>query len=92
MINDVSALRMDPEMGATAARCRVPIILMHMKGTPKDHAGETRLRRPVSDIMTFLSDAMDRAVAAGVNAPPSSSIRESGSARPLATTFSSSVI
>jgi dihydropteroate synthase len=35
MINDVSALRMDPQMAATAARCRVPLILMHMKGTPK---------------------------------------------------------
>jgi dihydropteroate synthase len=34
MINDVSALRTDREMAATAARCRVPIIVMHMKGTP----------------------------------------------------------
>jgi hypothetical protein len=47
----------------------------------------------VTDIMTFLSEAMDRAVAAGVDrAPPSSSIRESGLAKPSTTTFESSVI
>jgi dihydropteroate synthase len=67
LINDVSALRMDPDMGATAARCRVPLILMHMKGTPKDMQVKPVYDDLVSDIMTFLSDSMDRAVAAGVN-------------------------
>ena len=35
MINDISALRSDPVMAEVAADYGVPIILMHMKGTPK---------------------------------------------------------
>jgi len=66
MINDVSALRTDPEMAATTARCRVPIILMHMKGTPKTMQVKPIYEDLLTDIRTFLSDAMDRAVAAGV--------------------------
>ena len=67
MINDVSALRMDPQMAATAARCRVPLILMHMKGIPKTMQVKPVYNDLIADIMTFLSDAMDRAVAAGVD-------------------------
>ena len=36
MINDISALRFDPEMVETAARHDVPIVLMHIKGTPEN--------------------------------------------------------
>lgn len=67
MINDISALRMDPQMAATAARCRVPLILMHMKGTPKTMQVEPVYDDLFADIMTFLCDAIDRAVAAGVD-------------------------
>jgi len=35
MINDVSALRLDPGMADLAAAYGVPVILMHMLGTPK---------------------------------------------------------
>ena len=66
MINDVSALRSDPEMAATTARCRVPIILMHMKGTPKTMQVKPIYEDLLTDIMTFLSDAMNRAMVAGV--------------------------
>ncbi len=67
LINDVSALRTDPQMATTAARCRVPLILMHMKGTPKTMQMDPVYDNLIADIMTFLSDAMDRAVAAGVD-------------------------
>ena len=67
LINDVSALRMDPEMADTAARCRVPLILMHMKGSPKNMQVAPVYDNLVTDIKTFLSEAMNRAVAAGVD-------------------------
>lgn len=67
IINDVSALRMDPDMAAAAARCRVPLILMHMKGIPKTMQVDPVYDDLLSDIITFLSDAMDRAVTAGVD-------------------------
>jgi dihydropteroate synthase len=66
MINDVSALRTDPQMADAAARCQVPIILMHMKGTPKTMQVKPIYDDLITEIMTFLSDAMDRAVDAGV--------------------------
>ncbi|MBC2711621.1 MAG: dihydropteroate synthase [Desulfosarcina sp.] len=66
IINDVSALRMDPEMAITAARCRVPLILMHMKGTPKTMQVDPVYDDLIADIMTFFSDAMERAMVAGV--------------------------
>jgi dihydropteroate synthase len=67
MINDVSALRMDPDMAATAAQCQVPLILMHMRGTPKTMQVDPVYDDLIADIQTFLSDAIDRAVAAGVD-------------------------
>lgn len=67
LINDVSALRMDPEMAATAARCRVPLILMHMQGTPKTMQVAPSYDDLIGAIKTYLIDAMDRAVAAGVD-------------------------
>ena len=35
IINDVSALRQDPDLVQVAAEAKVPVILMHMLGTPK---------------------------------------------------------
>ena len=36
IVNDVSALRWDPEMAATVAALRCGLILMHMRGRPED--------------------------------------------------------
>lgn len=35
MINDISAFEKDPDMVRVAAKKKVPVILMHMKGTPQ---------------------------------------------------------
>lgn len=67
MINDVSALRLDPQMAATAARCRVPLILMHMKGRPKTMQVEPVYDDLIADIIAYLSKAREQAVAAGVD-------------------------
>jgi dihydropteroate synthase len=67
LINDISALRLDPQMGPTAARCGVPLILMHMKGTPKTMQVDPVYDDLMGDIRAFFRDAMDRAVTAGVD-------------------------
>ena len=36
MVNDISAATFDPDMAPFVARNQVPIVLMHMKGTPRD--------------------------------------------------------
>lgn len=67
LINDVSALRMDPQMAATAAQCRVPLILMHMKGTPKTMQIDPVYEDLIADIKAFLADAVHTAMSAGVD-------------------------
>jgi len=66
MINDISALRFDPHMGALAAEADVPVILMHMKGTPETMQAKPAYRDLVSEVVEFLEEAKQRAVKAGI--------------------------
>ncbi len=66
IINDVSALRNDPEIGVVAARHGVPLILMHMRGEPatmqkKPFAGDI-----LENVVRGLREAVARARKAGV--------------------------
>jgi dihydropteroate synthase len=66
MVNDISALRSDPEMAAVVAEAEVPVILMHMKGTPADMQVHPTYEDVALEIITFLKKAMDEAVSSGV--------------------------
>jgi dihydropteroate synthase len=66
MVNDISALRLDPEMASVVAQAGVPVILMHMKGTPADMQVHPTYDDVASEIITFLRSAMDQAVRSGV--------------------------
>ena len=66
MVNDISALRLDPEMASVVAQAGVPVILMHMKGTPGDMQVAPTYDDVASEIITFLRSAMDQAVRSGV--------------------------
>ena len=66
MINDISALRFDPEMISVAAETGVPVILMHMQGTPTDMQKNPTYRNLIPDILDFLKSAMDKGVAGGI--------------------------
>jgi len=67
MINDVSSLRMDPELVEVAAEYGVPLVLMHMKGTPKDMQVSPRYENLIGEIKSFLAAAAERAVKGGVS-------------------------
>lgn len=66
IINDISALRFDPEMASVAAQARVPVILMHMKGTPGNMQKNPVYRDLIPEILDFLREALDRSEAAGI--------------------------
>lgn len=66
MINDVSALRFDPQMARLAAEADVPVILMHMKGRPGDMQQNPVYGDLLGEISDFLKAAVDRAVSDGV--------------------------
>jgi dihydropteroate synthase len=58
IINDVTALQSDPRLAQVAARQKVPIILMHMRGNPR-----TMQKRPFArDVMRDVSIGLRRAV------------------------------
>jgi dihydropteroate synthase len=66
MINDVSALRLDPAMGRLAAQRGVPLVLMHMLGTPKTMQVDPAYDDLFSDIQRFLAKAVAHAEDCGV--------------------------
>ena len=68
IINDVSALRVDPAMAGVAVTHDVPIILMHMLGTPKTMQVDPEYDDVVDAVVTFLRQAVEMAVQAGIDA------------------------
>jgi len=66
IINDVSALRFDPRMAAVAAATQVPLILMHMLGTPKTMQQDPHYDALWSELIRFLEERIQAAVAQGV--------------------------
>lgn len=66
ILNDVSALRMDPRLAEVARRARVPLILMHMRGTPGTMQRGPFARDVIRDMKAGLRDAIARAKRAGM--------------------------
>ena len=66
LINDISALRFDPRMVRVASDAGVPVILMHMKGTPSDMQQDPTYDDLIGEILDFLKQAMARAVEGGI--------------------------
>jgi len=64
MINDVSAMRADPEMAGVVAEFQAPVVVMHGYGvsTPADSPA----RGVVSEVLEFLEERIESAVASGV--------------------------
>ncbi|MCD6586636.1 MAG: dihydropteroate synthase [Desulfobacteraceae bacterium] len=66
IINDISALKLDPNMAEVASKNDVLLILMHMKGTPSDMQMAPAYDDLMGEIKGFLADAIFRAEKAGV--------------------------
>ena len=66
IVNDVSALREDPDMAGVVAKHRAKIILMHMKGRPKDMQADPKYIDVVKEIIRSLKRSIDLAKRAGI--------------------------
>jgi dihydropteroate synthase len=66
IVNDVSALRTDPCLAEVARRARAPMILMHMRGTPRTMQRGPFARDVIHDVMAGFRDALARARRAGL--------------------------
>jgi dihydropteroate synthase len=66
LVNDVSALRFDPEMARVVAEAGCPVVLMHMKGTPKDMQRDPQYQDVVAEVRDFLAERIRWAEARGI--------------------------
>jgi dihydropteroate synthase len=66
MVNDVSALRHDPQMIEVVAQSGCPVCLMHMLGEPKTMQDNPRYDDVVSEVVAFLHDRLEWATSQGV--------------------------
>jgi dihydropteroate synthase len=66
IVNDVSALRSDPALAEVARRRRLPLILMHMRGTPRTMQKRPFARDVLGDVSAGLRQALARARKAGI--------------------------
>jgi dihydropteroate synthase len=65
-VNDVSALRHDPEMAGVVAGAGCPVCLMHMQGTPRTMQDDPRYADVTGEVAEFLLDRARHAEANGV--------------------------
>jgi dihydropteroate synthase len=68
IVNDVSGGTFDPAMLPLVADRRVPVVLMHMRGTPKTMDAQTSYVDVVADVRTELRARVAAATCAGIEA------------------------
>jgi dihydropteroate synthase len=66
IINDVSGLKHDPRIAEVAARLRVPLVLMHMRGEPQTMQQKPFARDVLKDVNSGLRESLKIARKAGV--------------------------
>jgi dihydropteroate synthase len=66
IVNDISAGTFDLEMLPTVARLKVPIILMHIRGTPQTMEQLTDYQDLMGEISDFLAKKIAASAAAGI--------------------------
>jgi dihydropteroate synthase len=65
-VNDVTALRADPDLAALCAERGCGVVLMHMLGSPRTMQEDPRYADVVEDVKAFLAERIEHALAAGI--------------------------
>jgi dihydropteroate synthase len=66
LINDISGLSFDPQMARVAAQAAVPVVIMHIKGTPRDMQTDPRYSDLMDEIKTYFRTRIEQALNAGI--------------------------
>ncbi|NEQ75208.1 MAG: dihydropteroate synthase [Okeania sp. SIO2C9] len=66
LINDISGGTYDQDMFSVVATLKVPIVLMHIKGTPKTMQQLTDYQDLIGEIYQFLESRIEAAITAGI--------------------------
>lgn len=67
IINDITGLRDDPELAKVAAETGAGLVLMHIQGTPSTMQQNPHYDDLLGEVIAYLREGVDKAVAAGVN-------------------------
>jgi dihydropteroate synthase len=67
VVNDVTALRTEPELAALCAERDCGVVLMHMQGTPRTMQEDPTYDDVVDDVKAFLAERMEFATDEGVS-------------------------
>ena len=68
IINDISAMEADAEMIDVVCETKAPIILMHMRGTPKDMQTQCEYKNVVEEVTVYLAERANLLRERGVGA------------------------
>jgi dihydropteroate synthase len=66
IVNDVTALRSEPELAALCAERDCGVLLMHMQGTPRTMQDNPVYDDVVDDVLAFLGERIEFATAEGI--------------------------
>ena len=66
VVNDISGLRFDPEMASVVAETGAAVVVMHIKGTPRDMQKNPKYQDLFGEIIEYLRGSMEIAKKAGV--------------------------
>lgn len=66
IINDISALTHDPESLDVISKAQIPVMLMHMQGTPETMQARPQYDDVVQEIFEYLQQRIETCLAAGV--------------------------
>ena len=67
LINDISGLRFDPLMVNAARDSKVPVIIMHIKGTPRDMQKNPHYDDLIRELLEYFEERIDTLNKAGID-------------------------
>jgi dihydropteroate synthase len=67
MVNDISGLRFDPKMPKVVSGYKVPVVIMHIRGTPRDMQQNPVYEALIPEIMDYLRIGITMAREAGIS-------------------------
>jgi dihydropteroate synthase len=66
LVNDISGLRFDPKMPEIVSKFRVPVVIMHVQGTPKNMQSAPSYEALIPEITDYFREGIRIALDAGI--------------------------
>lgn len=66
LVNDISGLRFDAQMAALVARSGVPVVIMHIKGTPRDMQHNPTYENLMQEMIAYFQERVEFSRSEGI--------------------------